>query len=113
MAAGLLFAGAGCSKNSATSPSAGMGATSGGASSGESLFAANGCGRCHALNGNPGGRAPDLSHTGAEPTHTAQWIAEQIKDPKSHNPGSRMPAYQGKMSDQDIQTLSQYLASLK
>lgn len=112
-AAGLLLIVAGCSKNASTPSSSGAGASSGSASSGEALFNANGCGRCHALNGTGGGRGPDLTHVGADPSHTAAWIADQIKNPKSHNPASRMPAYQGRMSDPDIQTLSDYLAGLK
>src|SRR5437016_248419 len=96
-ATGLLLILIGCSKNTETSSSSNpsSNASSSGATSGEALFSANGCGRCHALNGNVGGRAPDLTHVGADPTHTAEWIADQIKNPKSHNPASRMPAYQG------------------
>lgn len=110
--AGLLLIMAGCSKNNSTTSTASS-SSSGSASSGEALFNTNNCGRCHALNGNGGGRGPDLTHVGSDPTHTAAWIADQIKDPKSHNPSSRMPAYQGRMTDQDIQTLSSYLAGLK
>jgi mono/diheme cytochrome c family protein len=75
---------------------------------GEALLASNGCNRCHG-----GGRAPDLAHAGADPAHTAEWIAAHIKDPKTHNPGSRMPGYAGRMSDPDIQTLAAYLAGRK
>jgi cbb3-type cytochrome oxidase cytochrome c subunit len=56
---------------------------------------------------------PNLTQVAANPTHTESWIADHIKNPKSHNPGSRMPGYEGKISPQDLQTLSRYLATLK
>jgi cbb3-type cytochrome oxidase cytochrome c subunit len=56
---------------------------------------------------------PDLSRTGAAPGHTAQWLAEHVRNPKSHNPGSTMPAFVGKIPEADITALGDYLASLK
>lgn len=56
---------------------------------------------------------PDLSRVGAEPGRTAEWIIEHIKHPQSHNPGSRMPAFAGKINDSDLKALGDYLASLK
>jgi outer membrane lipoprotein-sorting protein len=72
------------------------------------LFRSNGCGRCH-----NGGTGPDLSHEGSDPEHTAKWIADHIRNPQSHTPGSRMPAYGSRMSDANIRTLAEYLAGLK
>ncbi len=79
------------------------------------------CLRCHALGNlsNPdggrrrGGRAPDLSHVGQDPSHTAAWLEKFIRDPKAVNPNAHMPGFQGKMSDADLKTLAVYLASLK
>jgi len=76
---------------------------------GKAVFDANGCAKCHG----GGGRAPDLSHEGADPNHTPQWLAQHVKNPQSQNPRSRMPAFEGKISDQDLQSLGVYLASLK
>ena len=57
---------------------------------------------------------PNLSKVAADPEHTAEWIAAHIRDPKSHRPQSRMPAYgPDKLSDADLQTLVAYLATLK
>jgi hypothetical protein len=50
---------------------------------------------------------------GADPSHTPQWLADHVKNPKSQNPNSRMPAFEGKISDKDLQALGVYLASLK
>ena len=56
---------------------------------------------------------PDLTRVGADPSHTPQWLAEHVKNPRSQNPTSRMPAFEGKISDQDLLALGTYLASLK
>ena len=105
----VLLLAAGCNNQS---NSAG-GGTGGGtqmasAGGGKAIYDANGCGRCHR---GSGGQAPDLSHEGA--SRDAKWIADHIKDPKTHNPASRMPAFGGKINDKDLTTLAQYLASQK
>jgi mono/diheme cytochrome c family protein len=87
----------------------------------------NSCQRCHSVadgdgvgapDGGPGGgpgrmRGPSLAHVGADPAHDAAWIAAHIRDPKSHNPRSRMPAFASRMGDAEIQQLAEFLASLK
>jgi len=129
----FLIIAAGCRKGqeTGTSPGAPTSAAFGG--TGEALMASNGCGRCHRSGGGGqgggmgqtpgggrpgafgrgGGGGPDITHEGSNPQHTAQWIADHIKNPTSHTPGSRMPRFAEKMSDADIQTLANYLASLK
>jgi mono/diheme cytochrome c family protein len=81
------------------------------AAAGKNVIAANGCKNCHSIAGEPGGRAPNLSHIGAE--HDAAWIASYVKNPQSIDPGSRMPAFGGKISDKDLQAVGAYLASFK
>jgi mono/diheme cytochrome c family protein len=102
---------AGCTKPEAEA--GGNGGASTGASvgtadvaKGKAVFDANGCGNCHG-----GGKAPDLSKAGA--AHDAAWLIAHIKNPKTHNPGSRMPGYEGKISEADMTALGGYLASLK
>jgi mono/diheme cytochrome c family protein len=66
--------------------------------------------------GGPGrgrGKGPELTHVGAEAEHTPEWIVAHIKNPKTHNPRSRMPAFEGKISDKDLLALGAYLSSLK
>ncbi len=63
--------------------------------------------------GGPRGRAPNLSKVGADPDHTVEWLVGYIREPKSVKENSRMPAMQGKMSDEEIQAVAEYLASLK
>jgi mono/diheme cytochrome c family protein len=87
---------------------------------GQGVFQANNCSRCHSVGGGGGGgmrgrglRGPDLSRVGAKPSRTVDWLAEQIRNPQSHRPDSRMPGYAGKISEDDIHALAVYLASLK
>jgi mono/diheme cytochrome c family protein len=83
---------------------------------GRKVYGANGCGRCHSVDG-PGavpgkGKGPDLSHVGSK--RPADWIAEHIRDPKAHAAQSRMPRYpESKISQTDLKVLADYLASLK
>jgi mono/diheme cytochrome c family protein len=109
----LVLSGCANKQDVATAPS-GAPAMAGGGTDGKALFQRNGCARCHALSAGEGSRSgPDLTHVGADPSHTADWIAAHIKNPKSHNPNSRMPAFEGRISDADLKTLSEYLAAQK
>jgi mono/diheme cytochrome c family protein len=81
--------------------------------SGKTAFASNRCSNCHSINGQGGRRAPDLTHVGADPKHTAEWIAAYVKNPKSQDPASRMPAFGARINDQDLKALGAYLSSLK
>ncbi len=121
----LLGASAGCAKSGGgevASSSAGANAApavsgNGGnatlAAAGKAVYAANGCARCHALAGQGGRSGPDLSRVGSQASHTSDWLVTHIKDPKMHKPGSRMPAFAGKITDKDLLALGAYLASLK
>ena len=109
----ILLIVAGCSKPGSDVPAGPSLPAARQAATGESIFKANNCGRCHMLNGQGGMIGPDLSHEGANPQHNAQWIADHIKNPKTHSPGSRMPSFAGRIPDSDIQTLAEYLAGLK
>ena len=91
----------GCSKSDSG------GAAAPKADAGKAIFASKDCGNCHG----PGKRAPDLTKAGAQ--HDAAWIVAHVKNPRTHNPGSRMPGYEGKMSESDLQAIGSYLASLK
>jgi mono/diheme cytochrome c family protein len=83
---------------------------------GRKVYNIHGCGKCHRIDapGGPAGpgKAPNLARVGAQ--HPADWIAVHVRDPKTHKAQSRMPAYpETKISDADLKTLSEYLASLK
>ena len=101
----LLYA---CNKPAGSGSGASSSSTVGGAA----LFTSN-CSKCHTINGSGSKRAPDLSHVGADASHTAAWLAEFVKNPGKIEPGSRMPPFEGKISDSDLKSLTEYLASLK
>jgi mono/diheme cytochrome c family protein len=79
---------------------------------GKAVFKAN-CARCHTIAGQGRQVGPDLSNEGGDPLHTSKWLADHIRNPRSHNPGSGMPAFDGRLSASSIRAIAEYLASLK
>src|SRR5262249_19058794 len=59
------------------------------------------------------GRGPDLGKVGANPDHTVEWLVTFIKAPTAIKERSRMPKFEGKLSDEDLTALAEYLATLK
>ena len=85
------------------------------------LFAASGCGACHAIRGTPaaGAIGPDLTHVGGRLSLAAATLpndeaafARWIKDNQHIKPGNLMPPY-GIFSDSELAAVSNYLASLR
>ena len=86
---------------------------------GKAIFRAQ-CARCHQAvavtdqGGKKGrGKGPNLATVSADAKHTKTWLTEHINDPKSHNPQSGMPKFAGRIKDDDMKSLVDYLASLK
>jgi mono/diheme cytochrome c family protein len=95
---------------------------------GRTVFETNNCARCHTIGGAGGSsggfggprggpgmgrnRGPDLGTGGKDPSHTVEWLMEQIRNPKSHKADARMPAFEA-IKDDDLRALAEYLASLK
>ncbi len=77
---------------------------------GETVFKAQGCSACHKLNGVGGDIGPDLTHVGSR--RTAEWIKEQLENPRSHFPDSPMPSFR-KLSERDMKDLVDFLSGLK
>ena len=77
---------------------------------GKNLYNQNRCDLCHMIGGKGGIIGPDLSHVGKQ--RDSDWLTKQIKDPKSHNPTTQMPAYP-QFSEEEIQGLISFLAGLK
>jgi mono/diheme cytochrome c family protein len=76
---------------------------------GRRVYLAQECDLCHAIDGVGGTMGPDLSHAGAR--RDRSWLAEEITNPDSHQPGSRMPAHE--LSKKELDALAGYLAALK
>jgi cbb3-type cytochrome oxidase cytochrome c subunit len=121
----ICIATLGCDKSdsTATTPPPGSDAyagvdPTGPHAAGKRVFNSQGCTCCHSIGEESGGKGkkrigPDLAHVAADSTHTSEWIADYIRDPKSKTPNSRMPAFQGKIADEDFKNLVEFLASLK
>ncbi|HEY0884042.1 MAG TPA: cytochrome c, partial [Ramlibacter sp.] len=91
------------------------------AAPGQDLFARNGCGLCHAVQGTAAGGTigPDLSDVGRRAwlaagtvRNTRDNMARWISDSQALKPGSRMPAYR-QFSAGELAALSDYLGSLR
>ncbi|MEA5114465.1 MAG: cytochrome b N-terminal domain-containing protein [Geobacteraceae bacterium] len=78
---------------------------------GEQLFKSLGCSGCHMVNGAGGKIGPDLSGE-ANNGRSRQWLEAQIRDPKSHDFATVMPAF-NTLKKQQLDDLSDYLLSLK
>jgi mono/diheme cytochrome c family protein len=61
----------------------------------------------------PGVKGPDLGNVGQDPAHTVDWFKAQIRSPKSHKPKARMPSFEGKIKDEDLNALAEYLTNMK
>jgi nitric oxide reductase subunit C len=79
-------------------------------SPGAQLFQKGRCKECHTINGKGGSSGPNLTIVGSR--RSREYIIEQIKNPKSHNPNSDMPSF-SQMPEQDINDLADYLSHLK
>jgi cbb3-type cytochrome oxidase cytochrome c subunit len=56
---------------------------------------------------------PDLGKVGNDPVHTVDWLTKYIRKPKSVDPDSTMPSFEGKLKDDDLRALAEYLKGLK
>jgi mono/diheme cytochrome c family protein len=79
-------------------------------SRGAQLFQTSRCKECHTINGKGGSAGPNLTVVGSR--RSREYIIEQIKNPKSHNPNSDMPSF-SQMPEKDINDLADYLSHLK
>ena len=87
---------------------------------GQQIFFSTTCVMCHAINGTAAGSniGPNLTHVGsrhmiaaATLENTRDHMAQWIKDSQTFKPGNKMP--QHNLSDADLQSLVEYLESLK
>jgi cytochrome c oxidase subunit 2 len=76
---------------------------------GLATFMKNGCHRCHAIDKVGSPLAPNLSHIGRK--HGAAYLRQWLRDPQSLRPSAHMPALE--LTDADIDTLADYLSTLR
>ena len=112
---GLLLFVLGCGKSDPVSegPPNGPGSM-GGPPSGNDVFDSH-CLRCHAVvapvGGGPKMMGPNLAKVGVE--RKVDWLADHVKNPKSHKPGSGMPEFASKLNPEEIKNVSEFMAGLK
>ena len=75
------------------------------------LVFARSCSFCHRMDGEGGTAGPDLSHIGVR--RDAEWLREWIRDPARIDVVASMPAFNRRLSDDDIGALSGYLSRRK
>jgi mono/diheme cytochrome c family protein len=90
-----------------------------GARTGEQIFTAAGCAGCHTLskagaNGNIGPNLDELAQTAAQQEGSPEeYVRESLVDPEAviaeGFQGGVMPAYEGRLTDEQIQALTEYL----
>ena len=80
-------------------------------SRGAEVFEREKCLDCHTLKGKGGAVGPNLTVVGRK--RSRDYIFQQIKDPKSHNPRTEMPSYGTRIPEQDINALADYLSGMK
>jgi mono/diheme cytochrome c family protein len=45
--------------------------------------------------------------------HSVAWLMDFIRNPKSKKANAKMPPFEGKIKDDDLRAVADYLASLK
>ncbi|WZY01051.1 cytochrome c oxidase subunit II [Bacillus sp. FSL W7-1360] len=90
------------------------------AEAGYDVFQDKGCISCHAVGGEGLGTGPALSNFGDRKTlagvldiESDEELANWIKDPQSLKQGNKMPAFDGKINDEEMDALIEYLRSLQ
>ena len=86
-------------------------APSAGEKAGGDLFKSQGCAVCHRIGSTGGTIGPDLSGEGLK-GRSREWLSDQLRNPKAHNPSSVMPPFAA-LSQDEIGQLVDYLLSLK
>jgi mono/diheme cytochrome c family protein len=112
---GLFAVALGCGQSNSSPPPAKAPAVavSAAPTNGKGLFEAH-CTKCHAVEGTARkGKGPSLAHVAAEPEHTAEWIAAHVRNPRAHEPSSKMPAFESKLKPEEIKSVADYLSTLK
>jgi nitric oxide reductase subunit C len=77
---------------------------------GKNVFDQYRCDLCHKIGDKGGTIGPELTRVGSK--RDTLWLAAQIRDPKSHNPNTQMPAFP-QIAEGEIHALVGYLLNLK
>ena len=69
------------------------------------------CGACHIIDGEGVNQGPELTHAGHE--HDAKWLREWISDPAAIDDLADMPAFNDRLTPEELTALANYLAARK
>jgi ubiquinol-cytochrome c reductase cytochrome b subunit len=100
----------GGTQTAAAPPVASVASLSPSARQGAALVHSLGCTGCHRIHGTGGTAGPDLSNEALR-NRSRDWLATQIRAPKTHNPHSTMPPF-STLSTEQVNDLVDYLLSL-
>ena len=67
------------------------------------------CIGCHKIEGDGGTDGPDLTHEGTK--HDAATLRRSIVDPEQVDPEAEMPSFGDRLTDAQLNAISEYLAS--
>jgi len=54
---------------------------------------------------------PDLTHEGTR--HDAKWLKDWISEPETIDPAANMPSFLGRLTDEQLAAIANYLAARK
>ncbi len=77
---------------------------------GRRVFVQLQCINCHKLQGVGGLQGPDLSQAGWK--FNKRHLRQQILDPTANNPDSKMPSFAGKISQEELEAVVEYLSQM-
>jgi mono/diheme cytochrome c family protein len=69
------------------------------------------CGSCHLIDGDGVKQGPDLTHAGRE--RDAKWLHDWISDPAEVDDLADMPAFNDRLTPEELQAVVNYLAARK
>ena len=69
------------------------------------------CGNCHIIDGEGVKQGPDLTRAGEK--RDAKWLREWISDPEAVDELADMPAFNDKLSEEELTAIANYLAVRK
>ena len=69
------------------------------------------CGNCHIIDGEGVKQGPDLTRAGEK--RDAKWLREWITDPESIDDLADMPAFEDRLSPEELTAIANYLAARK
>ena len=78
---------------------------------GRHLVDSLGCRACHTIEGSGGKVGPNLAGESAR-GHDADWIVAQMKNPRTHDPNTVMPAFSG-LTEKHYEDVAGFILSLK